>query len=116
MNSYLHIKSFLGQEKTIELLGEWSPFYCKDKVKNIKNWFIDQGLLSIHPKKELEMTPLFGEGMPSDIQQLQKCPKRSQKDIRKSRNSTRTIREKAKPKPIGTDLTHMGTGCPNWKL
>ncbi|MBW0555220.1 hypothetical protein O181_094935, partial [Austropuccinia psidii MF-1] len=31
INSYLNIKSFLGQEKTIELSGGWSPLSCKDK-------------------------------------------------------------------------------------
>ncbi|MBW0502889.1 hypothetical protein O181_042604 [Austropuccinia psidii MF-1] len=31
MNSYLHIKSFLGQEKAIELLEGWSPLSFKDK-------------------------------------------------------------------------------------
>ncbi|MBW0558811.1 hypothetical protein O181_098526 [Austropuccinia psidii MF-1] len=56
MNSYLHIKSFLGQEKTIELLGGWSPLSCKDKVKKIKNWLKKQSLLSIDQKKELGMT------------------------------------------------------------
>ncbi|MBW0559505.1 hypothetical protein O181_099220 [Austropuccinia psidii MF-1] len=57
MNSYLHIKSFLGQEKTIELLGGWRKFSCKDKVKRIKNWLKNQSLLSIDQKNELEMTP-----------------------------------------------------------
>ncbi|MBW0550258.1 hypothetical protein O181_089973 [Austropuccinia psidii MF-1] len=57
MNSYLHIKSFLGQEKTIELLGGWSPLSCKEKVKKINNWLKNQSLLSIDQKKELEMTP-----------------------------------------------------------
>ncbi|MBW0484993.1 hypothetical protein O181_024708 [Austropuccinia psidii MF-1] len=57
MNSSLHIKSFLGQEKTIELLGGWRPLYFKEKVKNIKNWLNNQSLLSIDQKKELEMTP-----------------------------------------------------------
>ncbi|MBW0589286.1 hypothetical protein O181_129001 [Austropuccinia psidii MF-1] len=57
MNSYLHIKSFLGQEKTIELLGGWSPLSFRDKVKKIKNWLKNQNLLSIDQKKELEMTP-----------------------------------------------------------
>ncbi|MBW0481635.1 hypothetical protein O181_021350 [Austropuccinia psidii MF-1] len=57
MNSYLHIKSFLGQEKTIELLGGWNPFSCKEKVKKINNWFKNQSLLSIDQRKELEMTP-----------------------------------------------------------
>ncbi|MBW0561699.1 hypothetical protein O181_101414 [Austropuccinia psidii MF-1] len=59
MNSYLHIKSFLGQQKTIELLGGWIPFSCKGKVKKIKNWLKNQSLLSIEQKKELEMTPAW---------------------------------------------------------
>ncbi|MBW0568671.1 hypothetical protein O181_108386 [Austropuccinia psidii MF-1] len=57
MNSYFHIKSFLGQEKIMELLGGWSPLSCKDKVKNIKNWLKNQSLLSMDQKKELKMTP-----------------------------------------------------------
>ncbi|MBW0484580.1 hypothetical protein O181_024295 [Austropuccinia psidii MF-1] len=61
MNSYLHITSFLGQEKTIEPWGGWSPLSCKDKVKKIKNCFKDQSLLSIDQKKELEMPPTLEE-------------------------------------------------------
>ncbi|MBW0555816.1 hypothetical protein O181_095531 [Austropuccinia psidii MF-1] len=57
MSFYLHIKSFLGQEKTIEFLGGWSPFYCKDMVIKIKNWLNNQSFSSIDQKKELEMTP-----------------------------------------------------------
>ncbi|MBW0579924.1 hypothetical protein O181_119639 [Austropuccinia psidii MF-1] len=57
MNSYLHIKSFLGQEKTIEPLRGWIPLYFKDKVKEIKTWLKNQSLISIGQKKELEMTP-----------------------------------------------------------
>ncbi|MBW0563079.1 hypothetical protein O181_102794 [Austropuccinia psidii MF-1] len=62
MNSYLHFKSFLCQERTIELLGGWSPLSCKDKVKSIKNWLKTQGLLSVDQKKELEITPALEEG------------------------------------------------------
>ncbi|MBW0531881.1 hypothetical protein O181_071596 [Austropuccinia psidii MF-1] len=57
MSCYIHIKNFLGQEKTIELLGGWSPFSCKDKVKKINNWLKNQSLLSIEKEKELEMPP-----------------------------------------------------------
>ncbi|MBW0568967.1 hypothetical protein O181_108682 [Austropuccinia psidii MF-1] len=60
MNSYF--KTFLGQEKTIELLGVWSPLSCKDKFKKIKNWLKNQSLLSIDQKKELEVTPALEEG------------------------------------------------------
>ncbi|MBW0562897.1 hypothetical protein O181_102612 [Austropuccinia psidii MF-1] len=57
MNSYLHIKSFPGEEETIELLGGWSPLSCKEMVKLIKNWLKNQSILSIDQKKELEITP-----------------------------------------------------------
>ncbi|MBW0478135.1 hypothetical protein O181_017850 [Austropuccinia psidii MF-1] len=56
MNSYLHIKSFLGQENTKEPLGGWSPFSCKYKVKKIKNWLKNKSILSIDQKRKLEMT------------------------------------------------------------
>ncbi|MBW0534899.1 hypothetical protein O181_074614 [Austropuccinia psidii MF-1] len=56
MNSYLHIKTFLCQEKTIELFLECDPLSCKDKVKKIKNWLKSQIILYIEQKKELEMT------------------------------------------------------------
>ncbi|MBW0468331.1 hypothetical protein O181_008046 [Austropuccinia psidii MF-1] len=62
MNSYLHIKSFLVQEKTIELLGGVRPLSFKDKVKKIMNWLNNQSLLSVDHKKELEMTPALEEG------------------------------------------------------
>ncbi|MBW0497160.1 hypothetical protein O181_036875 [Austropuccinia psidii MF-1] len=62
MNSYLHIKSFLGQENTIELLRGWSPLSCEDKVKKINYLLNNQSLLSIDHKKELEMTPALEEG------------------------------------------------------
>ncbi|MBW0548050.1 hypothetical protein O181_087765 [Austropuccinia psidii MF-1] len=61
---YLHIKRFLGKERTIELLGGWSPLFCKDKVKNIKNWLKNQSLLSIDKKKEWEMTPALETEVP----------------------------------------------------
>ncbi|MBW0580952.1 hypothetical protein O181_120667 [Austropuccinia psidii MF-1] len=62
MNSYLHIKSFWDQEKTIELLGGWSPLSWKDKIKKINNWLKNKSLLSVDHKKKLEMTPALEEG------------------------------------------------------
>ncbi|MBW0586815.1 hypothetical protein O181_126530 [Austropuccinia psidii MF-1] len=115
MNSYFYIKSFLGQEKTIELLGGWSLFSCKDKAKKIKNWLKNQSLLAIDQKKELEMTPAFGR-WPSGVNQVQKNAKRIPKDLRRIRTVPKTIRERAKEKQNGTDLTHSSTGSPNWSL
>ncbi|MBW0537093.1 hypothetical protein O181_076808 [Austropuccinia psidii MF-1] len=119
MNSYLHIKSFLGQKKTIELSGGWSPFSCKDKVKKIKNWFKNQSLLSIDQKRELEMTPALETEGPVASTSSKPPPEVSKykpKDLRRSRKVSRTIKARAKAKPIGTDLTHKGTGSPNWSL
>ncbi|MBW0515632.1 hypothetical protein O181_055347 [Austropuccinia psidii MF-1] len=102
MNSYLHIKSFLGEQKTIKLLGGQSPLSCKEKVKMIKNWLKNQSLLSIDQKNELEMTP--------------KCPNTSPKDLRRNRKVLRSIKARAKEKPIRTDLTHKTTASLNWSL
>ncbi|MBW0496647.1 hypothetical protein O181_036362 [Austropuccinia psidii MF-1] len=64
------------------------------------------------PEEKVGNYPSFGERRPSGIHQLQKCPKKSPKDLRKRREVPRTIKEK----PIGIDLTHKGTGYPNWSL
>ncbi|MBW0500356.1 hypothetical protein O181_040071 [Austropuccinia psidii MF-1] len=116
MNSYLNIKSFLGQEKAIELLGGCRPLSCKEKVKKIQNWLKNQSIFIHRPEEGVGNDPSFGEGRPSGIYQLQKCPKTSPKYLRRSRKVPRAIREREKEKPIGTDLTHKGTGSPNWNL
>ncbi|MBW0588869.1 hypothetical protein O181_128584 [Austropuccinia psidii MF-1] len=58
----------------------------------------------------------FGDRRPSGVYQLQKCPKIGPKDLRRSRKVPRTINKTAKANPIGTFLTHKGTGSPNWNL
>ncbi|MBW0522993.1 hypothetical protein O181_062708 [Austropuccinia psidii MF-1] len=52
----------------------------------------------------------------SGVYQLQKHPKRIPKDLRRRRKVPRAIRERVKAKKIVTDLTHKGTGSPNWSL
>ncbi|MBW0590879.1 hypothetical protein O181_130594 [Austropuccinia psidii MF-1] len=56
----------------------------------------------------------FGDRGPSGIYQLQKRPKTSPKDLRRSREVPRAIKARAKAKAIGTDPTHRATGSPNW--
>ncbi|MBW0490128.1 hypothetical protein O181_029843 [Austropuccinia psidii MF-1] len=56
------MQSFLGQEKTVELLGGWIPLSCKNNFKKIKNWLKTQSILSVDEKKELEMTSALEEG------------------------------------------------------
>ncbi|MBW0591904.1 hypothetical protein O181_131619 [Austropuccinia psidii MF-1] len=88
MTSYLHIKSFLGQEKTIELLGGWSPLSCKGNVKKIKNWLKNQNLSSVDQKKELEMTPALEEGpvASASSRSVQRQAQRPQKKKRGPKN------------------------------
>ncbi|MBW0585581.1 hypothetical protein O181_125296 [Austropuccinia psidii MF-1] len=90
MSAYLHIRSFLGQEKTIEILGGWSQLSCKKKVKKIKNWLKNQSVLSIYQKKELEMTPALetkgpmastsSKAAPEVSKDKPKGPQKKQKD------------------------------------
>ncbi|MBW0565913.1 hypothetical protein O181_105628 [Austropuccinia psidii MF-1] len=119
MNSYLHIKRFLGQDKTIELLGVWSPFYRKDKVKKLKNLLNNQSLLSIDQKKELEMTPSLETEVPVASTSSKPAPevsKEKPKGPQKKQRGPKNIQGRAKAKSIVTDLTHKGTGFLNWSL
>ncbi|MBW0570498.1 hypothetical protein O181_110213 [Austropuccinia psidii MF-1] len=86
MNSYLHIKSFLGQEKTIEVLGGWSPLSCEDKVKKIKNWFKNQIFLSIDQNKELEMTSSLETEAPVASNSSKPAPKVSKDKPKEPQN------------------------------
>ncbi|MBW0584931.1 hypothetical protein O181_124646 [Austropuccinia psidii MF-1] len=58
----------------------------------------------------------FGDRGPSGVYKLQKCPRISPRDLRRGREVPRPNKAREKAKPIGTDLTHEGTGSPNWSL
>ncbi|MBW0542080.1 hypothetical protein O181_081795 [Austropuccinia psidii MF-1] len=68
------------------------------------------------PEEEVGNDSSFGDRRPSGVYQLQKCPKTSSKDLRRSIKVPLTIKARAKAKPIGTDLTHKGIESPNWSL
>ncbi|MBW0548703.1 hypothetical protein O181_088418 [Austropuccinia psidii MF-1] len=105
------MKSFLGQEKTIALLGGWSPFFCKDKIKNIQNWLNNQILLSIDQKKELEMNPsLEKEGpvastssklAPEVSKDKPKGPQKKQKGIKNNQGKGKGKANWHRPYPPG---------------
>ncbi|MBW0553234.1 hypothetical protein O181_092949 [Austropuccinia psidii MF-1] len=82
----------------------------------------DEGLVEepksfIHrPEQGTGNDSSFGDRRPSGAYQLQKCPKTIPKDLIRNREVPRTIKARAKAKLIGTDLTHKGTGFPNWSL
>ncbi|MBW0556828.1 hypothetical protein O181_096543 [Austropuccinia psidii MF-1] len=89
MNSYLHFKCFLGQERTIELLGGWSPLSCKDKVKKIKSWLKNQSLLSIDQKKGLEMFPALEKEGPVVSNRSKPAPELSKDKLKGPQNKQR---------------------------
>ncbi|MBW0537310.1 hypothetical protein O181_077025 [Austropuccinia psidii MF-1] len=93
MNSYLHIKSFLGQEKSIEVLGGWSPLSCNDKVKKIKNWLKNQSLSSIDQKKELEMTPALEIEVPVESTSSRNVQGQSQETSEEAERSQEPSRQ-----------------------
>ncbi|MBW0485828.1 hypothetical protein O181_025543 [Austropuccinia psidii MF-1] len=119
MKSYLHLKSFLGQEKTIKLLGGWSLLYFKEKVKKLKNWLKNQRLLSIDQRKELEMTTALENEGPVGSTHSKTSPEMSKdkpKGPQKKQKGPKNHQENKNEKQIRTDLTHKGTGSPNWNL
>ncbi|MBW0502574.1 hypothetical protein O181_042289 [Austropuccinia psidii MF-1] len=70
----------------------------------------------IHRPEGVGNDSSFGDRRPSGVYQLQKCPKTSPKDLRRRRKVPKTIKVREKANPIGADLTHKGTGSPNWSL
>ncbi|MBW0582677.1 hypothetical protein O181_122392 [Austropuccinia psidii MF-1] len=110
MNFYLHMKSFLGQEKTIEALEGWSSLSCKDKVKKIKNWLKTKSLLSIDQKRELEMTealekegPVASTSSRSVQRQAQRASEEGERSQEPSRQSQleKTLRTRVQDHQIG---------------
>ncbi|MBW0590544.1 hypothetical protein O181_130259 [Austropuccinia psidii MF-1] len=81
------------------------------------NKLVEEPKSFIHrPEEGVGSDSSFGDRRPSGVYQLQKCPKTSSEDLRGSIKVPRTIKARAKAKPIGTDLAHNITGSPNWSL
>ncbi|MBW0486683.1 hypothetical protein O181_026398 [Austropuccinia psidii MF-1] len=84
MHSYLHIKSFLGQEKTIELLGGWSPLSCKEKSQKDKE-LVEEPKSFIHRSEEgVGNDSSFGDRRPSGVYQLQKSSRSVQRQAQRT--------------------------------
>ncbi|MBW0505136.1 hypothetical protein O181_044851 [Austropuccinia psidii MF-1] len=79
--------------------------------------FVEEQKSFIHRPEERAVNDCsFCERRPSGVKHLQKCPRPRPKDLRRSGGVPRTIKEREKAKPIGTELTHKGTGYPNCSL
>ncbi|MBW0483895.1 hypothetical protein O181_023610 [Austropuccinia psidii MF-1] len=89
------------------------PIVLQRQVQKDKELVGEPKSLIYRPEEGVGNDPVFGEGRPSGIYQRQKFPKTSQKDLRRSRKIPKAIRERAKIRPIGTELTCNGIGSPN---
>ncbi|MBW0558433.1 hypothetical protein O181_098148 [Austropuccinia psidii MF-1] len=105
-------KELSGSGEDQKTLRRMEPIFFQRKGQKDKELVEEPKSLIHRPKERVGNDPSFGEGRPSGVNQLQKCPKTSPKDIRRRIEVPRTI----KAKPIGTDLTHKGTGASNWRL
>ncbi|MBW0468639.1 hypothetical protein O181_008354 [Austropuccinia psidii MF-1] len=105
-----------GSGEDHRALRRVEPTVLQRKGQNNKE-LVEETKSFIHrPEEGTGNDSSFGERRPSGIYQLQKCPKTSPKDLRRSIEVPRPSKEKEKEKEIGTDLTHRGTGSPNLSL
>ncbi|MBW0527547.1 hypothetical protein O181_067262 [Austropuccinia psidii MF-1] len=92
------------------------PIVLQRQSKKDKELVEEPKSFIYRPEEGVGNDSIFGDRRPSGVYQLQKCPKASPNYLRRSRNIPRTIKAREKLNPIGTDLTHKGTGFPNWSL
>ncbi|MBW0470442.1 hypothetical protein O181_010157 [Austropuccinia psidii MF-1] len=91
MNFYLHIKSFLSQEKTIESLGGCIPLSCNDKLKK-KDWLKNQSILSIYQKRKIIMSQYLEKEGPV----LQTSSRKVQIPAQRTTEETERFQEKSR--------------------
>ncbi|MBW0537318.1 hypothetical protein O181_077033 [Austropuccinia psidii MF-1] len=92
------------------------PIVLQRQSQKDKELIEQQNSIIHRPEEGVGNDSSFGGRRPSGIYQLKKCPRTSPKDLRRTRKVPRTIKAMEKAKAIGTDLTHKGTGFPNWSL
>ncbi|MBW0482966.1 hypothetical protein O181_022681 [Austropuccinia psidii MF-1] len=108
-------KEISGSGEDHRTLRRVEPLFFQTQGQKDKEFIEEPKSLICRPEEGIVNDPSFGR-RPTGIHQLQKHPKRSQNNLRRRRKVPRSIRERAKAKKISTDLTHKGTGSPNWSL
>ncbi|MBW0536710.1 hypothetical protein O181_076425 [Austropuccinia psidii MF-1] len=104
-----------GSGKDHRTLRRVEPIVLQRQSQKDKELAEEPKSFICRPEEGIANDPSIGRRH-SGVYQLQKHSKRSPKDLRRRRKIPRTIRPRAKEKQIGTDLTHKGTGSPNWNL
>ncbi|MBW0517656.1 hypothetical protein O181_057371 [Austropuccinia psidii MF-1] len=97
-------------------LRRLGPIFLQRQIQKDKELVEEPKFLIHRPEERVGNDSSFGDRRPSGVYQLQKCPRTSPKDLRRSRKVPRTIKAREMARPIGTDLTHKGTGFRNWSL
>ncbi|MBW0546517.1 hypothetical protein O181_086232 [Austropuccinia psidii MF-1] len=105
-----------GSEENRTTLRRLEPIVLQRQSKKYKELVEETNSFIHRPEEGVGNDSSFGDRKPSGVYQLQKCPRTSPKDLRRNRKVPRTIKARAKPKPIGTGLTHKGTGSPDRSL
>ncbi|MBW0567070.1 hypothetical protein O181_106785 [Austropuccinia psidii MF-1] len=105
-----------GSGEDHKSLRRLEPIVLQQQGQKYKE-LVEEPKSFIHrPEDRVGNDSSFKDRGPSGVYQLQKCPRTTPKDLRRSREVPRTIKARAKENPIATDLTHKGTGSPNWSL
>ncbi|MBW0579823.1 hypothetical protein O181_119538 [Austropuccinia psidii MF-1] len=105
-----------GSGEDHRTVGRLDPIFFQRQDQKDKE-LISKSKYFIHrPEEGVGNDPKIGERRPSGVYQLQKCPRKIPKDLRRNRKVPRTIRAKANKNQICKDLTHKGTGSPNRNL
>ncbi|MBW0581042.1 hypothetical protein O181_120757 [Austropuccinia psidii MF-1] len=97
-------------------LRRMEPIVLQRQGRKDKELVEEPKSLIYRPEEGTGNASSLGDRDPSGVYQLQKCPRTSPKDLRGSREVPKTIKARAKAKPIGTDLTNKGNGSRNWSL
>ncbi|MBW0588996.1 hypothetical protein O181_128711 [Austropuccinia psidii MF-1] len=102
MNSYLQVITFMGPEKTEELLKGCIPMSCKGQVQQIKAWLKNQSMLSEDKKKKLaqgkENSPVEAPQASTSKNLPQQVPKKPKKTPKTDKKGKQKAKGKAKPK------------------
>ncbi|MBW0525245.1 hypothetical protein O181_064960 [Austropuccinia psidii MF-1] len=105
-------KELSGSGEDHIALGIMESLFLKRQGQKDKK-LVEEPKHFIHtPKEGTVNDPSFVERSTTSLNQLPKVSKTSPKNLRRDREVPGAI----KSRTIGTDLTHKGTGFPNWNL
>ncbi|MBW0525160.1 hypothetical protein O181_064875, partial [Austropuccinia psidii MF-1] len=105
-----------GSEEDHGALRRMNSIVFQGKGQKDKE-LIEEPRAVIHrPEARIGNDPSFVERRPSGVNQLHNYHRTSPKDLIRIREVPRTIKEREKEKKICKELTHKGTGSPNWSL